>query len=131
MREILYRAKTKDTGQWVYGYYAKLHHYIDNNEFQIILPINTIICPHSEISDLEEIISETVSQYINFDDENGNKIFEGDIIREYSIYNLNLNRNLIVKIPDTVANLMLGRDCCKYKIIGNVFDNPELLKGGD
>ena len=78
-REILFRGKIKDGGEWVYG-----------------IPINTHIGtfisweenPHycsqynyMEISEIGLVDSETLGQYTGLADKNGNRIFEGDILQ--------------------------------------------------
>ena len=121
MREILFRGKDIK-GNWHIGLLAHIGNawYISNK---------------AGVSTAFEVIPETVGQYTGLTDKNGKKIFEGDIVREYGgefaqgFYEI--DRKLIVEIPNTLANLILGSDCgCKYEIIGNIHDNRELLKGG-
>lgn len=128
MREILFRGKREDNGEWVYGYYACIgkHHYILTGKLNLIGTVNF---------EHYLVIPETVGQYTGLTDRNGTKIFEGDIVRErggescqgfYEIDNV-----LIVEIPNTLVSFTIGRDCgCEYKVIGNIHDNPE-LRGGD
>lgn len=66
MREILFRGKTKNTNEWVYGDLVRLK---DGNKE----------IPH--IYGFGEVIPETIGQYICLDDKNRKKIFEGDIVR--------------------------------------------------
>lgn len=139
MREILFRGKRKDNGEW-----AQSHNILQLNNDKVYVPNSReeIFYAENEAGnvvlingELYSVIPETVGQYTGLHDKNGTKIFEGDIVREYGgefaqgFYEM--DRNLIVEIPNTLANFILGSDCgCKYKIIGNIHDNPELLKGG-
>lgn len=78
MREILFRGKTKNTNEWVYGDLVRLK---DGNKE----------IPH--IYGFGEVIPETVGQYIGLDDKNGKKIFEGDIVRYLNTELLKVNKN--------------------------------------
>ena len=155
MREILFRGKRADNGEWIYGYYIRYGW--TRQEKDYIVP--------SYASDLyaKEVIPETVGQYTGLTDKNGKKIFEGDIIRyadldDYNCYLESIDnpevydkiylRN-IWKIDEVVYGIKVGYpafDLNKhnfetnglselsesgqhfYEVIGNAHDNPELLE---
>lgn len=126
MREILFRGKRKDNGEWVEGYYSYANDGHGTELYMVGEKVTGVYYP---------VIPDTVGQYTGLTDENGKKIFEGDVVREYGgeyaqgFYEI--DGNLIVEIPNTLANFILGSDCgCKYKIIGNIHDNPEIMEGG-
>lgn len=133
MNNILFRGKKVDTGEWVYGYYVvfiegvrKCHCIISDNK------------EYSEILDERQIkyyvIPQTIGQFIGLKDKNDKKIFEGDIVRD-SFKNI---KNNIVHIDYIVKydEINYGFDpFCDYQfmarsleVIGNIFDNPELIK---
>lgn len=131
MREILFRAKHYRTKQWVYGIpFRNPVNGLDNDAYypQIIPEINKM---HSTI-DRCSVIEETISQYTGLTDKKGTKIFEGDIIEyegnKYSInYLLHYARFSAVK-PNNVF-CVFAYQC--GEVIGNIYDNPELLKDGE
>ena len=125
----LYRAKRRDNGEWVEGYYAymKQYHYI---------------MPNGSYDSWYEIYPETISQCTGFYDDDGKGIFEGDIVgfidctSTESGYSEHYCRGQVVWDEETgsfqvterlsaESYEVLDRGC---KDIGNIFDNPELLE---
>lgn len=130
MREILFRGKRKDNGEWVYGDLMHKHYNFNTEATKVI---------HNNIMKYK-VIPETVGQYTGLTDKNGNKIFEGDIIdtpdRLIEVVWLNANSqfdlNFVKFAHDKRIINFRGiemRNLHSYEIIGNIHDNPELLKG--
>ena len=133
MREVLFRGKRKDNGEWVYGFYVKHREksyiYTGNVEC-VVLPI------YVEKGTKYEVDSETICQYIGLTDKNDRKVFEGDIVGRYSEYNKKWNYG-IVKYGAFNCSCCEGvygwyfdgediRDAELYEVRGNIFDNPDL-----
>lgn len=120
MREILFRGKRKENGEWVYGNYAVT----DNNEKQ-----QHFILQNKAFE--FEVIPETVGQYTGSTDKNGKKIFENDIVKikgktRYIFYGSSGFRHTNYgEYADTLEKVFTVVDC---EVIGNIHDNPELLE---
>lgn len=149
-REIKFRGKVKHhdpmtnpENGWVEGYYLQDLTQGEMRSFIFQPPCNW------------EVIPETVGQFTGLLDKNGKEIYEGDILRgdEYP-YNCDGVDNYFVEIVwadnvcgfyrithkkpnSTVSGISHGlwseldeEDIKSFEVIGNIHDNPELLKGG-
>ena len=159
MREILFKAKRKDNGEWVEGYYI---YHIKRTPS----PIGDSVKPEDEqhvimrdgFSDWNmprntvhfDIDPETLCQYTGLQDKNGKRIWENDIVllrEEIQDYEWkaavkfgNPNREYnwgwqLVPVGECEMNkdilLWIDMDIANCEVIGNIFDNPELLGGHD
>lgn len=152
-REILFRAKRIDNGEWVEGFFVNCADYCDKDAGRIAdiveidadrIYVGEYNCHHSHKVDIN-----TLCQYTGLTDNNGNKIWENDIVKYH--------------FGDDVATIRYGKyhNCfdsqkschvgffvdwqkgCMRKdlgywvemidcnVIGNIFDHPELLEGGE
>ena len=129
MRKIIFRAKRLDNGEWVEGNFVK--GCID--DFAYIVEFgNKDLCRN-----YVEVIPETVGQYTGLIDKNGTEIFEGDIVTT----KFNERNKPYATIYDEELVAFIGRDKNNFnfttlgcidnslnEIIGNIYDNPELLR---
>ena len=125
----LFKAKRIDNNEWVEGYYVKCRgkHYIlqayNENGYD----------ERWELSDWIEINSETLCEFTGLCDKNGNKIFENDILDYWENGKENIKQRLKVFyengqfVVDHYAINLLNSRNMSSEIIGNIFDNKELL----
>ncbi len=143
MREILFRGKHTRTGEWVEGLLWKKKY----NHDKLF-----ISCFPNKDDDEEIYIikPETVGQYTGLTDKNGKKIFEGDIVRaDDYVFSIKYGKcggtpnadnygymgfylEAVSEGTKLCAHYGLRDDLCYFTdiaVIGNIHDNPELLKG--
>ena len=145
MREILFRGKM-DNGEWVYGSFCT----DALEQFNGLCGVDGFIRLYDKEKgkmQTYEVDRETVGQYTGLMDKNGKRIFDGDIVAQ-NWYDYDEPRDdsfgkVVFCEYDCSFSVMdvnkdgfmpLGR-CGSYhwevEVIGNVHDNPEMLKGGE
>ena len=146
MREILFRGKPTEyfehfkvfrpelfEGNFVYGSLV----ICDDRYFictHAMCAINS--CVNNGMTTMVEVTLETVGEYSYFSDKNGKKIFEGDLVKyRDTVRSVEFNEEFAefefsytdpVEYPDS---LCLCVDYERCEVIGNIHDNPELLRG--
>ncbi len=127
MREILFRGKRLDNGEWIQGYPCRYGWIGKEKDY--------IIPDYASALYTAEIYPETIGQYTGLTDMNGRKIFEGDTV--WNSYDEDYGKvewdndmaKFIITFPTFTVDFanVYGEE---LEIDGNVYDNPELLKGG-
>lgn len=161
MREILFKAKQIDNGEWIEGSLIDLD--IDSGYCYIVQPYKkaSILPIIFLITDRMKLVDpETLCQFTGFCDKNGNKIWKNDILMchgnpkdlvkvlfgEFGVRNIETG-SIVDKVVgwhyEVVPTDAISRcepfcwpmplteyyiDRCEMEVVGNIFDNPELLQ---
>ena len=126
MREILFRGKKTYDQEWIEGYYCRYETTQIGggvNEMHRIVPYFASALYGFEVD------PSTIGQYTGLTDKNGKKIFEGDIVKHLSdnmVYLIEYDNRFGMYVSKQKGSSYSG--CIRCEIIGNIHDNPELLK---
>lgn len=143
MRDILFRGKRTDNGEWVEEYYYKAKYCRTDDEL-----CDYITVPHpkeyNEPSSHYIVDPETVGQYTGTTDKNGTKIFEGDICKVTVFTCEGEDKHFLCEVCFDYSSFIfrersgldvLFSDIYDFKtdveVIGNIYDNTELMEGAD
>ena len=129
MREILFRGKRTDNGEWVEGLpFGSIYGGFFNGA---ICAIRQTV---EKYGDVHDVVIETVGQYTGLTDKNGKKIFEGDIMSgRGDTYKVMFNKGVFwIKNSHYITRLYVAIHIEKIdEVIGTIYDNPELLEEGE
>mgnify|MGYP002677993671 CR=1 FL=1 len=137
MREILFKAKRNYDGKWIEGYYLRDQYHISGNDIIFYRKDSDRFTVYTDTIDLE-----TLCQFTGLCDKNGKKIWENDIFQYTDGITMITHKDLIeynethasfVRLHKTgklgLQYLWIDESICNHgKVIGNIFDNPELLQ---
>ena len=135
MREILFRGKRKDNGEWVEGAFCPKSG--DGLHDPLVDRPSIIKLDEPNDGFWFDVDPDTVGQYTGLQDKNGKRIFEGDIVTfktSMSTFKPHYVRwkegeaRFVVTGKDGVRSYPMDSSF-EYEVIGNIHDNPELLKG--
>ena len=123
MREILFRGRQEDNGEWVYGRLLA---------DDVIVPKGQeFYTPHNILDSALHaytVLTETVGQYIGLKDKNGKKIFEGDIVRNPETSDVGAicfepnTATFVIEFDSIIVNFY-DYNNVDVEVIGNIYDN--------
>lgn len=148
-REILFRGKPKDNSsyeqEWVYGVPVPVeYNTYPTGRIDLVKSVNYNkldgFIPSWEVCNCE-IKPETLGEYTGLKDRNGNRIFEGDIVRiakngtrNLKTYSIDFVHEIGMYVIHSHKDMEDDRDFTttsdyELEVVGNVHDNPELMEG--
>lgn len=138
------RAKRKSDNQWIDGFYVR------DDKHYIVQSLKTIVRGTAELVDVHEIDETTIRRFTGKVDKNDVSIVEGDIIRHFNYikyiirygafaekvglgyyYGLGFYLERVQNVAHKVPFSAISCDNNEYEVIGNIYDNPELLQTED
>ena len=139
MREILFRGKRLDNGEWVYGYPVGWQN--EGGDISIVdSRFGACIDESGNLMMLEapfvtKVYPSTVGQYIGLTDKNGKKIFEGDRVI-YGRTDKDKEKGYIIYKPSEFCVVFKSQEypqaglLCEawhenFEVIGTIFDEGE------
>ena len=132
MREILFRGKRKDNGEWVEGSLLKV---TINGKTAYLIFGDNFSFDGNDVKALSHALvdPDTVGQYTGMTDKNGKRMFEGDIVVDEDTGNIRTveyrrNRFVFVSLLRHFFDVIYEED---WEVIGNIHDNPELIGGAE
>ena len=144
MREILFRGKRLDTGEWVQGFYSRVTDNWTPKNVHFITCFKDLSNGETILTGTYSVDPATVGQFTGLTDKNGKKIFEGDIVRvdfhpEYIGIKSRPSYIGVVEYREGAFGIYEKGKGTQYffqhglikTVIGNIYDNPELLEGDD
>lgn len=136
-REILFKAKRIDNGKWVEGFYQRRFDVFEKAEHLIFWSKNHYTWEYAKVDPA------TLCQYTGLTDKNGKKIWENDIVSKIDTNALGWHRERECKVFFAKTGYWaietefgdvywIGEfDSEQIEVIGNIFDDPEFLRGED
>ena len=135
MRQIKFRGRDIETGEWIYG---SLVQPIGKNPSIYVQDVKTEGVTSFFAYDVEE---STVCQYVGWEDKKGVEIYEGDILyftifdhndndtQHKGVVNYSIATCYVECSEDEIYDLdWVAAQDCEIEVIGNIHDNPEILK---
>ena len=134
MREILFKAKRICNGEWVEGYYLRDQYHIGGKDIIFYRKDSDRFTVYTDRIDIE-----TLCQFTGLCDKNGNKIWENDILMAHldEFYPEDTTcetvewgfAGFVVHEANSTDREYLDKfDLENFEVVGNIFDNPELLQ---
>ena len=131
MRDVIFRGKRLDNGEWIEGYLIRARDYLTHIGQTAIVDLDAEFFPGNEIAGYELVDFRTVGQFTDKHDKHGTKIFEGDVVQaemDYGPAGMYLT-NVAVWWNSDYGWQWNYFDMDTVEVIGNIHDNPDIELG--
>ena len=123
MREIKFRGKSENNGEWLYG----------GIEINVQKHFAIIYDERTPYDNEYSVIPESVGQYTGLNDKHGKEIYEGDVVQYHPAANAGVGRVVYegsgFYVIDEFNGLLDDFATLGIEVIDNIHDNPELIEG--
>ena len=135
MREILFRGKRVDNGEWVEGFYSRVSNNWEQKNVHFITCFKDLDNGETVLTRQELVIPATIGQYTGVTDKTGKKIFEGDIVKGLFLFGKEVRSQVVFKdgafglewVRGNAIEFNAFTSLCniEFEVVGNIYEKNQ------